>query len=97
MSIKAKNKLLYKHMTQEDEHTIRRALLTAERGFEYPLDEGHERQEDGWYPLYDTIRMTKRAAYELLRLKAENLRLKGQLAEAYALRIGRMYDIIQDD
>ena len=88
--------LKYKKLSQEDEHAIRRALLIAEGGFEFPPEEGHERQEDGWRPFYDTVPMAQRTAFEMLWLKAENLHLKAQVAKQYAMKIGREYDIIKD-
>ena len=71
------------HLTKEDECRIRRFLMTGMDGWEYPLEEGHEDPEKGWYPVYGTLRMAENAMLELLKLQAEVARLRADKAAQY--------------
>lgn len=77
------HKQKYVPITRDDEHKIRRALMIGRGGFEWPPEEGHERQEDGWFPFLPTLALAQVVAYEMLALKAENLEMKAKLARRY--------------
>lgn len=72
------------NLTRKEEHRIRRALMVGLGGWEYPPKVGHERQEDGWFPNYGTIRMAEKAMIELLTLKAEVAKFRAETAQIYA-------------
>jgi hypothetical protein len=81
-----KGKYTFRPLTEEEEHRIRRLLLTGLGGHEYPPAEGVERQCDGNLPFYDTIKMAEKAMLELLSLKAENQKFAAEHAAKYHLK-----------
>jgi hypothetical protein len=74
----------WKALTLKQEHAIRKALLTGLSGWKFPFEEGHECQEKGWMPFYDTVAMAEQAMRELLRLKAKVAKFHAEKAEAYS-------------
>lgn len=81
-----KTKYRFYALTMEEEYKIRRLLLTGLGGHECPPEEGDERQCEGMYPLYDTVRMAEAAMQELLKLKAKVAKFQAAEAERYHIR-----------